>query len=327
MMVVAETPKRYSQVRPVVTQLAAILIGCAGVLSFAASAALARAQRAEPAESRRPVAKAEPPSAVVSEAQIDPRMMDATRDRLNEALGRYPRVADVIFRDPSLLSNQEYITSNAPGLWQFLEQHPEISRDPEFFLSGRLRRVGFERRDDDGDPVLMRITNDLWPFMVFVIITAALLWILRVILENRRWSRLAQTQAEVHNKLLEKFSGSQELLAYIATEPGKRFLESAPIPVDLEQRPRFSAPLGRIIWSLQLGLILGLGGAGLLYIRGRVPDGDQPLLVFGTLGVTFGTGFILSAIVSYALSKHLGLFDRTPSSLSSTGELGQAREQ
>jgi hypothetical protein len=32
-----------------------------------------------------------------------------------------------------------------------------------------------------------------------------------------------------------------------------------------------------------------------------------PLLVFGTLGVTLGTGFILSALVSYGLSKHLGL--------------------
>jgi hypothetical protein len=37
------------------------------------------------------------------------------------------------------------------------------------------------------------------------------------------------------------------------------------------------------------------------------PGDVPPLLVFGTLGVTLGAGFILSALVSYGLSKHLGL--------------------
>jgi hypothetical protein len=31
------------------------------------------------------------------------------------------------------------------------------------------------------------------------------------------------------------------------------------------------------------------------------------LLVFGTLGVTLGAGFMLAAVVSYGLSKHLRL--------------------
>jgi hypothetical protein len=56
-----------------------------------------------------------------------------------------------------------------------------------------------------------------------------------------------------------------------------------------------------------VGLVLGLAGVGLLLIRDRVPDGVEPLLVFGTLGSTVGAGFIISAFVSYALSKHLGL--------------------
>ena len=64
---------------------------------------------------------------------------------------------------------------------------------------------------------------------------------------------------------------------------------------------------GRILWSLQAGLILGLAGAGLFSVRHYVPDAAQALLVFGMLGLTIGLGFCLSAIFSYGISKHLGL--------------------
>ena len=281
-----------------------------------------RPQKTEPASSRRAPAKAEAQATGQSGAQVDPQEMETTRLTFNQVLDRYPRLNSVISRDPSLLDNQEYITTNAPGLCEFLQKHPEIARDPEFYMAGRLRREGYNEREMPPDPVSMRIMGDLWPFMVFVIVVGALLWILRVILENRRWGRLAKVQAEAHSKLLERFGSSQELLAYMATEPGKRFLESAPIPVELEQQSRFSAPLGRILWSAQLGLILALGGAGLLYIRGSVRDADEPLLVFGTLGLTFGIGFILSSIVSYGLSRHLGLLDRSENSSAGRTELG-----
>jgi hypothetical protein len=262
---------------------------------------------------------------VINDSQVDPQVMESTRRTLNEVLDRYPRLNNVISRDPSLLTNQEYITTNAPGLWEFLQKHPEIATDPEFFLAGRLKRPGYpgyNDRDYPPDPVSMRILNDIWPFMVFVIIVGSLLWIMRTIMENRRWSRLAKVQAEAHTKLLERFGSSQELLAYMATEPGKKFLESAPIPVDLEPQAKFGAPLSRILWSAQLGLILALGGAGLLYIRGSVVGGDEPLLVFGTLGLTFGIGFILSAAFSYGLSKHLGLFERAENSSGNRTALG-----
>ena len=59
----------------------------------------------------------------------------------------------------------------------------------------------------------------------------------RVFLENRRWGRIFKLQTEVHGRLIDKFSSSQELAAYMETEAGKRFLEAAPIPVDLEAGP------------------------------------------------------------------------------------------
>ncbi len=124
---------------------------------------------------------------------------------------------------------------------------------------------------------------------------------------------MAKVQAEVHTKLMEKFASSQELQAYMQTEAGKRFLESAPIPVEPDQKTSFSAPLGRILWSVQVGLIVALGGVGLLSVRAHVPDAVQELTVFGTLGLTLGLGFLLSAAVSYGLSRHLGLLERAGS--------------
>ena len=298
----------------------------AGILALSMGVSLStaspRPQKTEPVKPKRLISKTEALTEALGDSQVDPRAMESTRQTFIEVLERYPRLNNVISRDPTLLTNQEYITTNAPGLWEFLQKHPEIARDPEFFMEGRLRREGFNERDMAPDPVSMRILNDVWPFMVFVVIVASLLWTLRVITENRRWSRLAKVQAEAHTKLLERFGSSQELLAYMATEPGKRFLESAPIPVDLEPQTRFSAPLGRILWSAQVGLILALGGAGLLYVRGNVPDADEPLLVFGALGVTFGVGFILSAVFSYGLSRHLGLFERTENPPAPRTDLG-----
>jgi hypothetical protein len=305
------------------------LLGWAAILMLSGGALLAPAspppQVTEPPRPRKMTATAPAPPEPPGAEAVDPQAMESTRRTFNDVLDRYPRLNNVISRDPSLLTNQEYITTNAPGLWEFLQKHPEIPRDPEFFLAGRLKRGGYNDQYPP-DPVSMRILNDVWPFMVFVIIVGSLLWVTRSIMENRRWSRLAKVQAEAHTKLLERFGSSQELLAYMGTEPGKKFLESAPIPIGLEPQTRFGAPLGRILWSAQLGLILTLGGAGLLFIRGSVVGGDEPLLVFGTLGVTFGIGFILSAAFSYGLSKHLGLFERPENSPGGRTDLGTIRE-
>jgi hypothetical protein len=145
-----------------------------------------------------------------------------------------------------------------------------------------------------------------------------MLWIIRAILMHRRWNRMAKTQMEAHSKLVERFQSSQDLLAYMQTEAGKRFLESAPIALEVEPRPELSYPYARILWSVQAGLILGVAGAGLLFLRSRIPDAEQALLLFGTLAVALGIGFLLSAGASFALSKSIGLLNG-PSARGGTG--------
>lgn len=129
-------------------------------------------------------------------------------------------------------------------------------------------------------------------------------WIFWVIFSNIRRYKIARVQAESQTKLMEKFGSSQEFIAYMQTEAGKRFLESATI-----ERTR-SNPFGRILGAVQAGLILVTIGVGFLFLRNPVPDAAQAFLVFGTLAVALGVGFLLSATASFVLSKSFGLLER-----------------
>ncbi len=151
-------------------------------------------------------------------------------------------------------------------------------------------------------------------FLVFVGITLAILWIVRAILENRRWSKMLKVQTETHGKLLDRFGSSQEMLAYMQSEAGKKFLEA---PIFEVQRQQVSAfPFGRILWSVQIGIVAAFVGGGLLFLRGRVePRGRTPLEVFGTLILTLGLGFLVSGGVSYFLARYFGLLEK-PEALS-----------
>jgi hypothetical protein len=111
--------------------------------------------------------------------------------------------------------------------------------------------------------------------------------------------KTAQLQAGLQTKLLEKFGSGQDLLAYVQSDGGKRFLES----LTMEQR----TPYGRILGAAQASVVLILLALALLFLRGRVSGGEDAFLVFGTILLSLGVGFGLSAALSYYLSKSLGL--------------------
>ena len=113
----------------------------------------------------------------------------------------------------------------------------------------------------------------------------------------------------MHNKLLDRFTTNEDLMAYIQTPAGRRFLESAPLSV--EGPPRRSVRrFSRILWSLQVGIVLAAGALGLLFVSGRViEEVAQPLFAVGVLALTVGAGFVVSAAASLLLSRRLGLFE------------------
>lgn len=131
--------------------------------------------------------------------------------------------------------------------------------------------------------------------MLFAVV-ALIIWIIFSTIRRYNTTKL---QAGLQTKLIEKFGTGQELLAYVQSEAGKRFLES----LTMEQR----TPYGRILGAAQASVILALVGLALLFLRGRVAGADEGLLVFGTIILSLGVGFGVAAALSYFLSKSLGL--------------------
>jgi hypothetical protein len=139
-----------------------------------------------------------------------------------------------------------------------------------------------------------------------------IVWLTRTLIDARRWNRVAKVQTEVHMKLLDRFANNDELLAYVQSPAGSRFLESAPITLDAPQRS-VGAPLSRILWSVQGGVVLLAGGFGLMFVSSRVDvaEASQPMRVLGILAVALGLGFIVSAVISWVISQRLGLIEPT----------------
>jgi hypothetical protein len=129
-------------------------------------------------------------------------------------------------------------------------------------------------------------------------------WIAWTIFSSIRRYKIARLQAEVQNKLLDKFGSSPELLAYVQTEAGKRLLDSLAV-----EQQRTWSPHMRIIGALQAGVILIALGLGLEFMT-RVDEGGHGFFISGGLTLALGIGFSLAGAVSYYLSKSFGLFDK-----------------
>jgi hypothetical protein len=158
-------------------------------------------------------------------------------------------------------------------------------------------------------------------FAVMVTILGAVIWLIRTLIEHRRWSRLSRTQADVHNKLMDRFTSTEELMAYMQTPGGKRFLESGVVSLEPSSARAVSAPIGRILWSVQIGVIVIAAGIGLAFISTMIDrEAAQPMLALGVLGASIGIGFLLSAVISYILSKRLGLIGAGDAEAMPSGE-------
>ena len=227
---------------------------------------------------------------------------------LNDVMKKYPPSLGSILRmDPSLMSNPTYLAPY-PALQAFLAAHPDVMKNPNYYFDD-FGGGYYRDPETSSQRILQDILGGSAGLAVFGTVVAALIWIIRLIVDYRRWNRLAKVQAEAHTKLLDRFTANDELIAYVQSPAGSRFLQSAPIALDPGTR-RLGAPVSRILWSAQAGLVVMMAGGALNYVSSRVDvDVQQPLYAIGVVAFAIGIGFLLSAGVSYALSHRLGLFE------------------
>ena len=235
-----------------------------------------------------------------------------TRGELSELLQHYPpSLRGTLALDPGLLGNESYLAPY-PALASYLNNHPEIARNPSYYLG----EGSGSRPPSDRDSRLLSMWSDVVTIVaIFTGLAMAiglLVWLTRTIIDFRRWRQLAKVQTDVHTKILDRFTSNEDLLAYIQTPAGSKFLESSPIKLDAGPRS-VGAPLARILWSVQGGVVLLAGGFGLLVVSGRVAnDVSQGIQALGVLGIALGLGFVISAIISFVISRKLGLIDPPP---------------
>jgi len=246
-----------------------------------------------------------------------PDQLADVQEQLVTLIRMSPTLVRVVETDPSLLADQDYVSRSNPQLAQFLTQHPEVMRNPDFYLfsnmggeQGRhvetLHRAGMPGGFTQAD-LHREYMQDTSVFFGFVVAVGAMLWLIRVLLENRRWSRAFRRQTEIHSKLIDRCATAQELLEYMDTEPGRRFLEASPIPVGLDRTVPVPGSMSRVTGPLQLGIVLTMLGLGMLILHRSLPDYAAPFLLAGMVTLMPGLGFIISSIVTWRLGARLEL--------------------
>ena len=276
---------------------------------------VAAASEARQAPPVRPTVPAAPrPQPPATPPQSPPGFMleqtDAreTQERLREVFKQYPpSVREVLRIDPTLLYRPEYLATY-PGLAAFLEQHPEIAHNPGFFL-GEWRAPEQNTPTGEAFREIGRMFENLSIVLIVATMTVGTVFLIRTAIEHRRWQRAMRAQTELNTKLIDRFSSSDELLAYLQSPAGKTLIEPAVVPQAGPRPMPMNAPLSRIFWSLQSGIVVSTLGTGLIFVSRGVATDEfaQTLYGVGIVVLTIGLGFAISAAVSYVLSQRLGL--------------------
>ena len=138
--------------------------------------------------------------------------------------------------------------------------------------------------------------------LIFLALFALAAWFFW--LDARRRQALVQARSELQNRLLEKFGSPQDVAQFLQTEGGNRFLQG--LTTDARHAGR------GMLRATQVGVVITVFGLAVLGLGALHParnDGPNPGVIFGTLILALGVGFLISAGVSYFLSKKWGMME------------------
>jgi hypothetical protein len=302
------------------TMIVALLFAAAGTLFAQEETTTTAAARTATTETAAPAAE------TTTEAAAEPasRSSYEVRSRFTTLLRQSaPELVRILALEPSLLSNDAFL-AGYPELARFVAANPEIRQHPRFYMAE------FEVPTARRESLLEDFVEGLMAFLITGFIAFALAWFVRTVIEQKRWSRLSRTQSEVHNKILDRFGTTAELLEYIRTPAGTKFLESAPIPLHADplhaDRPARNLPMSRVLLSIQAGIVITAGAVGMLLVSGKFdPETNQSLSAMGVIGFCVGVGFVGSALVSLVLSRRLGVWEPPPAPPDALDDAGPVR--
>lgn len=140
------------------------------------------------------------------------------------------------------------------------------------------------------NPVVLAITA--------IAVVGLWVWVAWVVLE---WRRVAQ-KAQLHKTLIERFSSSAELQAFLVSEGGDRLFRSLSLG--------HLAAKEKILASFSRGTIVALLGVSTLIVSLIQPEYAPIFLSAGIIIIALGAGLIISGLLSIGIGRKWGLFER-----------------
>ena len=252
-----------------------------------------------------------PPAPAPPVLETDARQV---REQFESLLMKYPpEIGRILKMDPTMLTNQQYL-AQYPGIQQFIAAHPEIARNPSFYLefvrqsydytrpstrrvapwtcggdfrcTGGVRHRGVHFRNaglagEDGpepSPLAAHVSNSV-----------------RSAHEAARSFCRHERTAGVYP------DARRTAISRGGADPGRG---DAPATVRLPRRSIGSCGRCRRVscWSSAASRSSTLAA-------GSCADVDQGFWAIGILATALGLGFILAAAFSFVISRRLGLFE------------------
>jgi hypothetical protein len=124
-------------------------------------------------------------------------------------------------------------------------------------------------------------------------------WIVHVVVDGRRRRERLKIFTDFHSRLLDRIGSAREFGEFLQTDGGMRFLDSLSVEGTGAQRG--------ILRSVQFGIVLLALGSGFLLLGRTYVFDEGGFTIVGTIVLSLAIGFLLSAALSLALSRRLGL--------------------
>ena len=106
-------------------------------------------------------------------------------------------------------------------------------------------------------------------------------------------------QTSVRKALLEKFASAQDLASFLQTGGGQKFMA--------ELSSGAGNPLQAVLGSIHKGIIATFMGMGFFPLSGGFKESGPAISGIGIVLILVGCGFLVSAIITYVLSRWWGL--------------------
>src|SRR5262249_5923061 len=121
-----------------------------------------------------------------------------------EVMKKYPPSLGSILRlDPTLMANNTYLAPY-PALQTFLAAHPDVQKNPGYFLESFDSGSYYDNRNwSPAERIWTSAFDSFGAFAVFVVVVSVVTWLIRTLVDYRRWKQLAKVQADAHTKLLD----------------------------------------------------------------------------------------------------------------------------